>query len=449
MQKKLLLMMLVPILALSLVVTSCGGDDEVGVFDGSATYHLIQGVWYSANEVNPDAWFVLTGNQATVSDPIGATGVATRTEFIFGLPFESRFVSQRAFLNDVLAEMVPLANALPAPPAGSTAASPGAGNVARALLGAPGNPTAFSFVVPVADQDPEEPNLIQLAGAFDVNNTEWSDILLLRTNSMIRQVVETAFRNALGNMGVGTDLAFADANLVDELVLGGDPTMREIFVSGVLGDLGLTDGYRLFGFGGTNLPMRFVPFRMEFRTFRHADLAGYVEGFWADFDGAAEGQRFIVLRQEVAQVVENLFIPHIGVYGRLMPTDVEEEQLPAIRPVIVGSTFNVTTAGGGPAANEFTVVIGTTALTDQEIEFFVGAASPTPVSPAWGGTPVVAGAGNDFTTDSSTRLFTVTSTVGDPITDDNYYIYVRLAPSVTHMGTPWMRVADSVAGDFN
>ena len=105
MLKKLSLLVLVPILALSMVIISCGSDDDT--FQGNPTYHSIQGVWYH-NEGDLDAiahtlhWFLATPSQAAVSDLVGATGVGSRTDFAFasmptGVMFQGRYFNENAF----------------------------------------------------------------------------------------------------------------------------------------------------------------------------------------------------------------------------------------------------------------------------------------------------------------------------------------------------------------
>ena len=107
MHKKLLLMMLVPILALSMVITSCGGDDDDGIFNGNPTYHRIQGVWFHDDGLEGAQghtlhWFLATPSQVAVSDLVGATGVGSRTDFAFAsMPgdtmFQGRYFNENAF----------------------------------------------------------------------------------------------------------------------------------------------------------------------------------------------------------------------------------------------------------------------------------------------------------------------------------------------------------------
>ena len=72
MHKKLLLVMLVPILALSLIVVGCGGDDDDdGMFEGDPTHRTIQGAWqnlWDGSGERPNYEFFILPNQFTLVD---------------------------------------------------------------------------------------------------------------------------------------------------------------------------------------------------------------------------------------------------------------------------------------------------------------------------------------------------------------------------------------------
>ena len=117
MHKKLLLVMLVPVLALSLIVVGCGSDDDL--FDGDPTFRGIQGSWesvWTGADAAPPQWFLATANQIMMMNPhTYEGGLAYRTGFtllhqagirVTGLPAtEVAYIDQRAFLDAMNAEI--------------------------------------------------------------------------------------------------------------------------------------------------------------------------------------------------------------------------------------------------------------------------------------------------------------------------------------------------------
>ena len=305
MHKKLLLMMLVPILALSLVVVGCGGDD--GEFDGAGTYHRVAGIWYQVmedadgNEILT-SWFTAVGNQAAVYDGVGAAGVVSRTSFSFvGLPgnamYRGRYVDQLAFRREFVRRLneatFPGTTDLAFPPAAVTPVVPG------------------SVVIPPG--------------------STWMDL----------------WQSNVGGTGVARDLAnevfmgmfptgFFGREIRNLLTAGGTPLWMWLVWDGLLFDASTIadfDGVFMIDVSGVPtpgphfmdnpdalFPWTLIPFRMNFHAFYGGREIGRISGFWAEeVVGVFDTQMLVVTESHVVEVAENLFIPPFGPYQRNMP----------------------------------------------------------------------------------------------------------------------------------
>ena len=307
MHKKLLLMMLVPILALSMVITSCGGDDDNGVFDGIPTYHRIQGVWYHSEGFLGDAltlhWFFATPNQVAVSDRVGATGVGSRTDFAFGpgVPavalHEGRYLNQRTFREEFISRLrAELLNAAGEPVFG------------------PGNElpsyTSWATLTGLG---------VLLVPAFDMEADR-----IFRT-----MFAPTFFGHQLLNVIV----------------------WREAVEMGVLFDV-LT-------FDPEVNPMTVIPFHLNFYSFYGNHHIGRVSGMWLDYDDRdADAQALWITERFVARHAENQLIPQFGVYFRIMPEDGNGNGNGVWVAGIEAEDFDYALAAGFDAISEVVVQAG-------------------------------------------------------------------------------------------
>ena len=295
MHKKLLLMMLVPILALSLVVVGCGGDD--GEFDGAGTYHRVAGIWYQALDgENVNAWFTAVGNQAAVYDGVGAAGVVSRTSFSFAsmptsVMYRNRYLDQLAFRQAFVREL-------------NTLVVPGS------------SPPVLIF-------PPDSEGLNTAGGSFGVLDpvtTTWAFIMGINVHqnlidgAFVDMFPDSFFGREMRNIAMTTPLY----RLVVRLGLLYDSSTTVTPVPGFMAaalppQLGVLDPEPLF-------PWTLIPFRMTFHAFYGGREIGRISGFWAEGEiGAFDSQQLIVTESFVVELAENLFIPPFGPFERNMP----------------------------------------------------------------------------------------------------------------------------------
>ena len=347
MHKKLLLVMLVPILAFSFVVTGCGSDD--GPFDGDPTFRGIQGPWVSDWQ-GSERWFLITANQLVMMNPDTVEGgLAFRTEFRVRshaditdraqFHFDVDTISQDRLLTAMNWEIARWHNA--------------------GRWWAAGAPTPFGvtyldgaggFVFPgAAPGDTFVPGLRDAMVTFFGENRTYRQVGWATINSLNAlmlgnvsgaqgRTLENYFRGLL--LGNNYAARFAHDNLMRALTgapitVGSEIELHRQAIgfgdgpgaagTGTLGPLGIDNTMVIFrdppGAGTTAPPRTVVAFTMEMRCWDTNAHAGALHGLWVNpAEGASNTheaqQRLVFFSSEIPYFwQDNLPIP-IGVFSR-------------------------------------------------------------------------------------------------------------------------------------
>ena len=304
MHKKLLLVMLIPILALSLIVVGCGGDDDDDLFEGAATFRGFQGTWtqeWSASAQRPPVWFIATANQLAIMDINAAEG---------GLNFRTGFTEIAA--TEIRDTTVP----------GSEVQHVNHAALHRAMwvrLAEMHNPDSPYFVgagrVPglTVTMSGGMPHIARGFGGTTITNLgatissfvggqnpvlNWTSIGMIN-DSLFNHVSYRGFENFFRNLiGVNFHPHFHHATLINALV----PTANNAVILDNLGFLPGTFGQLPAGntalFRNPNdpdTPQRVVPFEWTLYDWDSSELVGSLHGIWIDGDGTAGDEVIVIL----------------------------------------------------------------------------------------------------------------------------------------------------------
>ena len=310
MHKKLLLVMLVPILAFSLVVIGCGGDD---VFDGNEAPSWFQGAFESERIGGADnTWFVITGNQITMFDQDMEARIAFRIDFSIlggttwlqfaGNALEANVSQEKMIQRMAIVMMDQLIDV-----------------DGYWMLGTIGNISEDSLTL-IEELAEFDGNLDTIAGQMAFNALLGDDEFwyILSDWSQTYAAINSIF------MEGGTPVAFC--RLTFPRVWGADEVMRdfvdgetEFFDAATLGAwqaIAGWDGYLFASFNaGHDMADRIVPFRIEYRHFDSEELLGYNEGFWVLPDNGAPENQFLIITQRNRRLdVMTEYLPEVGVW---------------------------------------------------------------------------------------------------------------------------------------
>lgn len=320
MHKKLLLVMLIPILALGLIVVGCGSDDDL--FDGNPTFRGVQGSWHSAWTENPTQWFLVSANQISMMNAVTTEGgLVFRTGFTYladgnimdVVPAtEIRTINQQLLL-EALSERLALWHDVDNPgwwgdermPAGVTFITT--------------NPVAFGFgpgtVAAPAGLATHLASFVDgLAGPAMWETVNSFNSLMVTYGS---RELENFFRNEL--LGIGFAWRFRNDNLMEVLGAPNNAGARAT-VGFAAGDMGtfVTD-QPVFVNPGTPQPERVVSFRWSLHDWETSDDEGTLEGLWVDWDGEPANQMLVLFSSVHPFYWQDNMPIDIGVFVRGTP----------------------------------------------------------------------------------------------------------------------------------
>ena len=320
MHKKLLIAMLVPILAFSLVVVGCGSDD--GPVDGDFFPSFMQGAFHNLSATD-DRWIVMSGNQVTVFDSATYSSLFTfRTEFaLLGGPAFLDFpgILRQATLNQekVIQRM------------------------ARELFTAAWTPAAW---VDLQGMGTSSHVLIEQLHLFDgdlstdlgraqfnliLNNVAFWDVLdyFSDTYSLINRAFmaggtpvefcHQTFSRAPGARQVMGDFIGATTpQFFTETGLGTIPSVPASFPGVIFGSEG-----DVADFGANEfLAQRILPFRITYFDYHTSEVIGYNDGFWVNPVTEEPGYQFLIITQRnFRRDVQDEVLPEVGVWLPLSP----------------------------------------------------------------------------------------------------------------------------------
>ena len=293
MHKKLLIAMLVPIFAFSLVVTGCGSDD--GVFDGAPTHRAFSGSWVNlsldpANE--PISWFLISATQLALMDvtdewnlPLYEGGLIFRTGFRetaasgireTTLPVELNHISQHLFLQAANRWLLAQQD----------------GGIATEELRDIIDDLFPGFLDAMDNLYNADYNELNLAGNVGVDWPTIAGINSHLVNSEGIRLLENWFR---GQLGLTFPARWHNEFVLNAFVQNDDFVDRLEalgFQSGMLEELNTT--IPLFNLDDViDGPERVVPFILEVHHWEDSSSYVPMHGIWIDFNGTPEGQRLV------------------------------------------------------------------------------------------------------------------------------------------------------------
>ena len=367
MKKRLFGALLVPFLALGMLFTSCGGDDDVVNHDGTEAPSWFQDVFFSmrnVSNVSDTTWFVITGNQITMFDEANEARIAFRIDWAprGGAYFnwhsgnvhtmnwsQEKAVHQMA--RGILAEfgcgtagcglLDDVANC-----ANDDGVDGCLGHLAR-MDSTLGN-LAFRNSVRWLARAENEPVSIREAADFVASpignaGSFWPTINMLADSGELGRILshifmdvmpvsfcEITFPRTLTAASVIGDFVARSENYFNESEYGVIPA----HISNILGiNMGVLAADRI------------VPFRITYFHFDSNEELGYNEGFWVSPNTGSPTQQFMVITQRNRRLgVMTEFLPEVGVWTTRQPTP--EAPLPAATPQVLLNMANAFVAAG-------------------------------------------------------------------------------------------------------
>ena len=340
MHKKLLLVMLVPILALSLIVVGCGDDDD-GFYEGSPTFRGMQGSWVSdwvGLDVRESRWFTISANQLNMYDlntlegglnfRVGFSELA-HSDVRRDVP--ARDAAGIDQLQLLIAMNYFLVNML-------NSESEHFFDASEWPLVTMANPTAWGFGAPDATNVVGNlgATLHSLGQGLSYDPVLWATIQDVNATFVGYtgfRGIENWFRR---NVGISFDSHFHHQDVIGFFL--DHATVREQlrFVEGFLSPPSpVVVGYGVIGVDGTNTPLlmndprvpfggnltprRIVPFEWTLRHWETNREEANLHGLWVDWDANPHNQQIIILGTRDPDFWQTHMPLPLGVFSRGVP----------------------------------------------------------------------------------------------------------------------------------